>query len=45
MIPQAHRKMFTHALKMENRDKKKKRELKLKRAQQYEDMKNQQKNK
>lgn len=44
MIPQAHRKMFTHAIKMENREKKKKKELKIKRAQQLEEQKAQQKN-
>ena len=37
MIPQQHRKMLTHTLKMENREKKKKKELKLARLKQIEE--------
>lgn len=36
MIPQAHRKMLSHTLKMETREKKKKKELKIARMQQWQ---------
>ena len=35
MVPQAHRKMLAHTLKMENREKRKKREQNIARRQQY----------
>ena len=37
MIPQQHRKMLTHTLKLENREKKKKKELKLARMKQWQE--------
>ena len=37
MIPQQHRKMLTHTLKMETREKKKKKELKLARMKQWQE--------
>ena len=35
MVPQAHRKMLAHTLKMENREKRKKREQNIARRQQF----------